>query len=733
VLWNRPIVTSHRCGDVRRRETSDVADTRWIPTWLCRHWPLVIVAAVASFLLLANLGADALWEDEGDTAVLAANVLKHRVPVAWDGVTFVAPDYGDRLTKSFVMISHPWLQYYVAAASFAIFGESPWAARFPFALAGLATILLVYAMTVTLVRSRLAALSAVILLSVNVQFLLFARQARNYSLHALLTCLVIWQFLRLDSRIDAVLFALSGILLFHTHPIGLAVLLALGILTLVNRSFAPTRRLFWPAAAAIGLYAAPWLVLSRDGYARNMMPIQGLRAFLPRLLQFGIECASVTPLVGLAMLSLWVRWREGRLNASSGRRHARLPAMVTDQSLAAVCLVVITMEWLVMAVTQSRQAIWNEGLHQTPSIIPLTAILTGWLVARLSASSARLWTILMLLFGLTRIPQVTPWAVGAKARVDWDPAAVVAFHMPTTLVGRFFRTTQVEFVKSLFVSNPGVITEISAFLRRNATPGDVVVTNYAWEPLYFHTHLPQASKIAPSFPIYAAVREAKLPDYVFSPTGVRWVVWRRAWPAPFAQQDLQRVLNRYRDAGLSLRLATSVPETLYENRENIHFHRFAGGDHVFAPYTNLPNTLIYRVETFDESIDHYQRELAAKPHDVEMLTDLGVALSASGRFDDAVNAFQRAAEAAPHDASAQRNLASALFDARRIVQAATHAELAVLLEPNDAGAHDVLGRVLTADGRLVEAVRQFERAVQLDPRNQEIREHLESIERLAAP
>lgn len=64
-----------------------MADTRirqWIPTWLGRHWPVVIVAAVASFLLLSNLGADHLWEDEGDTAVLAANVLKHSVPIAWD-------------------------------------------------------------------------------------------------------------------------------------------------------------------------------------------------------------------------------------------------------------------------------------------------------------------------------------------------------------------------------------------------------------------------------------------------------------------------------------------------------------------------------------------------------------------------------------------------------------------------------------------------------------------------
>jgi dolichyl-phosphate-mannose-protein mannosyltransferase len=551
---DRPIVTSPHRRDPRHRETPDVADihiTRWLPTWLCRHWPLVIVAAAASFLLLASLGADHLWEDEGDTAVLAANVLKHYVPVAWDGVTFVAPDYGQRLANSFVTISHPWLQYYLAAASFAVFGESPWAARFPFALAGLATILLVYTMTAALARSRLAALSAAILLTVNVQFLMFARQARNDSLHTLLTCLVIWQFLRLNSRVDAVLFAATGILLFQTHPIGLAVVMALGILTLLDRSFASTRRLFWPAAAAIGLYAAAWLALSRDGSARNMMPLEEWRLFLPRLLQFGIECASVTPLVGLATLFLCVARRERRWNASSGHRHSWVRPTLPGASLAAVCLAVIVMEALVMAATHSRQAMWIEGLHQTPSIIPLTLILTGWLIARVSASSPRLWAILMLVFGLTRLPQVTPWAVGAKARVDWDPTAVVAFHVPTTLAGRFFRTTQVQFVKSLFASHPGVIAETRAFLRENAAPGDVVVTNYAWEPLYFHTHLPQGSKIAPSFPIYAAVRDATLPDYVFSSAGVRWVVWRRAWPALVAQEELPRVhesIDHYRRA-----------------------------------------------------------------------------------------------------------------------------------------------------------------------------------------
>lgn len=383
----------------------------WIPDLLYRHWPLALLVAVATVLVLANLGADHLWEDEGDTAVLAANILRHRLPVAWDGVTFVAPDYGQRLTRSFVMVSHPWLQYYAAAASFALFGETPWAARFPFALAGLATIVLVYVMTANLLRSRLAAISAAILLTLNVQFLLFSRQARNYSFHALLTCLLVWQFQRLRSRRDAAVLAGIGILLFHTHPIGLAAVAGLGLLTLVDRSFKDIRHCFWPAALAVGIYATPWLIVSQAGYERNLMPLEEAGVFLPRLLQFVIESASVTPLVGLTALVLIVSFRR-RVSGRKLRRRIRAGLLsVEERSLAAACLAVVAGESLVMAATHSRTSMWIEGLHQTPAIIPLVMILAGWLITRVSGSRRGVWIALMLVFGFTRFAQATPWAI----------------------------------------------------------------------------------------------------------------------------------------------------------------------------------------------------------------------------------------------------------------------------------------------------------------------------------
>ena len=106
------------------------------------HKPFVIVAVLGLALLLTNLGTDYLWADEGDTAVLASSILKFGVPKAWDGITFTDSDLGARENQQLVMVGTPWVQYYVAAASFLLFGQNTFAARLPFALAGWFTVLL---------------------------------------------------------------------------------------------------------------------------------------------------------------------------------------------------------------------------------------------------------------------------------------------------------------------------------------------------------------------------------------------------------------------------------------------------------------------------------------------------------------------------------------------------------------------------------------------------------------
>src|SRR5437016_10374446 len=131
---------------------------------LRRHWPFVLVAIIGAGLIFTNLGSGYLWADEGDTAVLASNILKFGVPKAWDGVTFMDSDFGARENEQLVMVSSPWVQYYVTAASFLVFGQNTFAARFPFALSGWLWTLVGYFIVWQITVNRWAAFFAAVLL-----------------------------------------------------------------------------------------------------------------------------------------------------------------------------------------------------------------------------------------------------------------------------------------------------------------------------------------------------------------------------------------------------------------------------------------------------------------------------------------------------------------------------------------------------------------------------------------
>src|SRR5947199_8361544 len=91
---------------------------------LRRHLPFVVVAVLAAGLIFANLGSDYLWEDEGDTAALASNILKFGVPKAWDGAAFLDSDHCARLNRNLVMVTHPWVMSYLTAPSCLTHGQS---------------------------------------------------------------------------------------------------------------------------------------------------------------------------------------------------------------------------------------------------------------------------------------------------------------------------------------------------------------------------------------------------------------------------------------------------------------------------------------------------------------------------------------------------------------------------------------------------------------------------------
>jgi hypothetical protein len=223
------------------------------------------------------------------------------------------------------------------------------------------------------------------------------------------------------------------------------------------------------------------------------------------------------------------------------------------------------------------------------------AMIGAILIAKASRSQWRPWLALFLVFGFTKAGRLTPWTFWEEPTARRQPDAAVTFHNPPRVVDRVLRTGQIAFLESLALPDPGTTGRVIEYLKRHADRQDVVVTNYGWEPLYFHTGLKQGMTVMPFYPIYQAARERQLPEYVFRADGARWIVWRRAWGA-YRGQQLDQLLGQLAQQKVPVTLVASIPETLWENRENIHFRRFPGRRYIYPWFGDVPDTLIYRVD-----------------------------------------------------------------------------------------------------------------------------------------
>jgi hypothetical protein len=554
---------------------------------------------LAFALLFTNLSSGYLWEDEGDTAVLASNILRFGVPKAWDGVTFIDSDKGARLNEQLVMVSHPWLQYYLTAASFAVFGENNFAARLPFAVAGWLTILVVYLCAYSLTSDRWAGFCASALLTGSVQFLLYCRQCRYYALTMFFGSLFLWVFFRMKSARGWVLMAILGILLFHSHPFGIVLVGALGLLTLVHPQFAVQRRSFYLAGPVIVVFTLPWVGLAHRGYGENSKLVESVAQFSGRLIQYLIECASVTPVIGIAILGLICGIRAvlqtGRDGVTSQESRDQAFNIEEFGLLLASILTFICYD-LAIATTESTDDLWHIGIRFTTVVMPLAAMTAGMLLIKVSRARVLIWLPLLLLFTFTKWAQLTPWIFWDRKVTTLDGNEVIEAHLPRTFADQYLNIgQQMMFLRDLSGQPPGTLGQICQFLQRNAKGGDILITNYDWEPLYFYTRLPQALKILPEYPIYETARRKGLPDYVFNVDHARWVIWHPIWEG-YVGYSGEEVERQTLAAGARATRVAQFQETIWENRPEIHLHRFSKDKYFFTAPENLLPAEIFRID-----------------------------------------------------------------------------------------------------------------------------------------
>lgn len=278
------------------------------------------LVALGAVLLLWNLGRPALWQDEAETALRAESILETGLPrttLRGVEVTTQPTLAAHEGNASGVWTWNTWLPAYLVAASFAVLGPTPFAARLPFALAGVLTLWLAWGLYRDAEKDELAKKRAwapeagLALLALSPPFLLFCRQSRYYALGALGAVLVLrsWRRLLEKKPYGALAVALSLQFLLHaSYGFFFTAAAALVLDAVLRFDECPRAPRFWLAAGLTAALAAPALVYFRvwDRPGNHLYgfveSLEFLKTFFLWLAAFSVPLA----LVGAAHARRWV-------------------------------------------------------------------------------------------------------------------------------------------------------------------------------------------------------------------------------------------------------------------------------------------------------------------------------------------------------------------------------------------------------------------------------------------
>ena len=428
-----------------------------------RDAALVLVALIAAFFLFHNLGTYALWDDEANTGIVAQGVWATGDTLAQVGDNLSAWGDGLNLTGRYER-SQPPLQFYLCAPFVGLLGPTALAARLPFALIGLGTVIALLLWARKAASSFEYAAWCVALLG-SVSFFLYCRQARYYAPALAFTlgaCWAYWSLLRGRGRRRELILGLmlAGVLISNYLCCAALMLSLFADYMLWGRT---CKRLSLRSLAALALpllivgLPVLWIWYPLGRYASDALDPSEQGAWLrkARYCWWFFRDASVSQLVS-GVLLVACPWLF-RLQRNTW--HLRVPCAIGVYLLANALL--------------APQGGWDFAAirYAMPVVLgglALTVLVSGAVYARSHAAGVAV----LLLASLTNVlylDWVGGWLIGPVPKL-----------MPALFIGELLHPQEEPY------------TPVAQWVRENVAPGALVVVGptYARYPLMYHA--PQA-------------------------------------------------------------------------------------------------------------------------------------------------------------------------------------------------------------------------------------------------
>lgn len=543
-------------------------------------WLLLVVGVV---LLLANLGNIYLWQDEAETALLSQRLGLYGLPLAFDGRNLIRQAPQDvQYTTDYVWVYHPWLPFYLTAVSFALLGPTTFAARLPYALAGLATILLFYCSLRHHFQDRRVAMLGAILLLFCVPFALHARQCKYFPFAALFTVATLDAYLRLRQDHGLSLpkeictddpfalqfsragpcdhpcfalpyFILAAFFLFQSNFGAFVPLMAaLGLHFLLSRPHWAEVKRIGLAMGILMLFVLPWAIYLQ-AWARGRYAFDVYR-FVGHLVHYGVYVTGwVLPLPLALLFGYFYMRRRGSFN---------LGASETSAVNLYILVIVLTLLFL------SETFIWMYFSYIV-QLVPLLMIPLALTILKILDRSQLLGCMLIVLLVATNVLHVFPYILPLTREFKWASLAPRQYLADTdTLIAAagHMRFDLANYLYELTHDYDGPDEGIALFLREHAAAGDVVLTNYGELPIVFYTGL----DIAGGLSGYRLERVGE-PE---------WIINRR--DGPYRDEVAHIIAHGHYEA-----IEIPYPDLLWGNRPVPEYHKF-------ATVHDVPNVIIHR-------------------------------------------------------------------------------------------------------------------------------------------
>lgn len=529
---------------------------------LSKLWSLVekrfglVLLITGAILLFANLGNIYLWQDEAETALLSRRLGMYGFPLAFDGRNLIRQAPQDiQYTEDYVWVYHPWLPLYFTALSFALLGPTTFAARLPYAIAGLATILLLYHSMSRHFRDRRVAMLGASFLLLCVPFLLHARQCKYFPFAALFAVATLDAYLRFlrDEAPDFVLpyFILAGFLLFQSNfGAFLPLVVAVCLHFLLSR---PTWIKVKRMGLAVGIlmfFTVPWGIYLQ-AWARGRFIFDAYR-FVGHMVHYMVYITGwVLPCSLVLLFAYWYLKKDLTLRES-------------EASALNLYLLVILSTLLFLSAT----FVWIYFSYIV-QLVPLLMVILALAVLKILDRFRMVGYGLIVLLVMTNVLHIFPYVLPWTKEFKWASLAPRRYLAETDALIELAGSLHFNLASYLYELThdyDGPDEGIVLFLREHARPGDIVLTSYGELPIVFYTDL----DIAGGLSAYR-LDQVKQPE---------WVIDR--WEGFYKEAVAQIIANGNYQA-----IEIPYPDILWGNRPVPEYHKY-------ATVRGVPNVVIYR-------------------------------------------------------------------------------------------------------------------------------------------